>query len=144
MKTSVYLAVAFLLIADLSVSTIFAQTAVNKMCTDNKLILESNNAMKKLTKQSDNALRARFFTEINTAIYKKVQTIIDDSIAYIPTDLKGKVTIIFSISPEKKVEILNIYGNNPTLTSVVKEYLKKQPIVVSRAMEGKYAIPVVF
>jgi len=56
----------------------------------------------------------------------------------------GKVSIIFKVSGNKKVEVQNIFGQNPELVKAVKETLTRTTILVPEALEGKYVISVLF
>lgn len=59
-------------------------------------------------------------------------------------DHSGKVNIVFRVSGNKQVEILNIYGYNQALVSSVKKAVNKTVILIPEALEGKYMVSVMF
>jgi hypothetical protein len=83
---------------------------------------------KKIRKMSDEAIR-----ETLSGIFNKLVV-----------DYSGKVNIVFKVTGDKQIEVLNVYGYNPALVSAVKQAVAKEEIIVPAALEGKYMVPVVF
>jgi len=146
MKTLGYNTVIFLMGIVLCTKSSYAQMDERKIYVEKVSVNINKPVTEKSTKRSDNALRVNFFKLLVIEMNRKMQNsseisgIDDDQLI----DYRGKVNIVFSISADKKIEVLNIFGNNPKLVSFIKEILEKEPLIVPQAIQGKYMIPVRF
>lgn len=127
MKTLRNTAIIAVVVTSLGFVNVFAQKKVEKVKAH--LLIDKVTAVSEEAKsQSDESLRSILLDVLN-------QASINES---------GRVNIIFSVTPEKHLEILNVFGTNQTLVLKVKYELANKSIMVPDAVEGKYFIPVVF
>jgi hypothetical protein len=127
MKTLRNTAIIAVVVTSLGFVNVFAQKKVEKVKAH--LLIDKVTAVSDEAKsQSDESLRNILLDVLN-------QASINES---------GRVNIIFSVTPEKHLEILNVFGTNQALVIAVKYELANKTIMVPDAVEGKYFIPVVF
>ena len=82
----------------------------------------------------------KFEKESNEALRVVITDVLNNSLIY----ESGKVNIVFKVSEDKHIEILNVFGTNPALVSSVKYQMGRTIIMVPEALEGTYMIPVLF
>lgn len=97
-------------------------------------------------------LKSHLVVERMAAVNEKVRNQSEDAIRNVITDVlnssmiyeTGKVQIVFKVSNDKRIEVLNVFGTNPALVSSVRYEIGKTIILVPEALEGKYMISVLF
>ena len=127
MKTLRNTSIIVLVAISLGFVNVFAQKKVEKVKVH--LLMDKVTAINEEAKtESNEALRSIILDVLNNAgIYET-----------------GRINIVFNVTADKHLEILNVFGTNPALVSSVKYQIANTVIMVPEALEGKYLIPVLF
>ena len=127
MKTLRNTLVIVLIAASLGLVNVFAQKKVVK-------------SKAQMVEAQMPTVNLKFEKESNEALRVVITDVLNNSLIY----ESGKVNIVFKVSEDKHIEILNVFGTNPALVSSVKYQMGRTIIMVPEALEGTYMIPVLF
>ena len=127
MKTLRNTLIIVLVASSLGFVNLFAEMKAKKAESARALEIRDPNA-EKIRKISNEALR-----DVMGGLFIQLKT-----------EQSGKVNIVFTVSEDKHVKVLNVFGRNSALVYAVKQVTNKTAIMVPEAIGGKYMVTVVF